>query len=50
VAVCEKHYAGAVKNISPKAKTIEAAMQIEKEAAQVIAGIAAPRRHRAAAT
>jgi len=42
VAVCEKHYAGAVKNISPEAKSIEAAMQIEREAAQVIATIAAP--------
>ncbi|MGB5219885.1 MAG: hypothetical protein WBN60_02575 [Polyangiales bacterium] len=40
VAVCEKHYAGAVKNISPDARTIEAAMQIEAEAAQVIASIA----------
>jgi integrase len=44
VAVCEKHYAGAVKNISPEAKTLEAAMQIEREAKQVIASIAAPTR------
>ena len=42
VAVCEKHYAGAVKNVSPEARTIEAAMQIETEAAEVIASIAAP--------
>ena len=42
VAVCEKHYAGAVKNISPEARTIESAMQIETEAAEVIASIAAP--------
>ena len=42
VAVCEKHYAGAVKNIGPDARTIEAAMQIETEAAQVIESIASP--------
>ena len=42
VAVCEKHYAGAVKNISPDARSLEAAMQIEAEAAQVIASIASP--------
>ena len=42
VAVCEKHYAGAVKNISPDARSLEAAMQFEAEAAQVIASIASP--------
>jgi len=42
VAVCEKHYAGAVKNISPDARTLEAAMEIEAEAAEVIASIASP--------
>ena len=42
VAVCEKHYAGAVKNISLEAKTIETAMQIEAEAERVIASIATP--------
>jgi len=46
VAVCEKHYAGSVRNISPEAKTIEAAMGIEREADQVIASIAAPARRR----
>ena len=39
VAVCEKHYAGAVKNIDPEARTLEAAMQIETEAARVVASI-----------
>jgi integrase len=48
VQVCEKHYAGAVKNISADARTIEAAMQIESEAAQVIESIAAPAAHLAA--
>ena len=42
VAVCEKHYAGAVKNIGPDARSLEAAMQIKAEAAQVIASIASP--------
>jgi hypothetical protein len=42
VEVCEKHYAGAVKNIGPDARSLEAAMQIEAEAAQVIASIASP--------
>jgi hypothetical protein len=42
VQVCERHYAGAVKNISPEARTIEAAMQIETQAAEAIASIAAP--------
>ncbi len=42
VAVCEKHYAGAVKNISPEAKSIEAAMQIEAQVDQVIASISSP--------
>lgn len=46
VAVCEKNYAGAVKNISPEARSIEAAMGIEREADQVIASIAAPARRR----
>jgi integrase len=45
VAVCERHYAGAVKNISPDARTIEAAMQIDAEAAQVVESIASPARH-----
>ncbi len=45
VAVCEKHYAGAVKSISPDARTLEAAMQIEAEADQVIASIASPAGH-----
>jgi integrase len=48
VAVCERHYAGAVKNISPEAKTVEAAMQIESETDQVIASIASPARRLAA--
>ena len=48
VAVCEKHYAGAARNISPEARSIEAAMGIEREADQVIASIAAPARHLAA--
>jgi hypothetical protein len=42
VAVCEKHYAGAVKNIGPDARSLEAAMQIEREADQVVASIASP--------
>jgi integrase len=40
VAVCEKHYAGAIKNISPEAKTLEAAMQITEQCKQVIASVA----------
>lgn len=46
VAVCEKHYAGAVKNLSAEARTLESAMQIETQAAEVIASIAAPARRR----
>jgi len=44
VAVCERHYATAVKNVSRDARTIEGAMGIEREADQVIASIAAPAR------
>jgi integrase len=44
VAVCEKHYAGAIKNISPEAKTLEAAMQIERHCKQVIASVGQKRR------
>lgn len=40
VAVCERHYATAVKNVSRDARTIEGAMEIEKQADQVIASIA----------
>ena len=44
VQVCERHYAGAARNISPEARTIEAAMGIAKQADQVIASIPAPTR------
>jgi integrase len=44
VAVCEKHYAGAIKNISPEAKTLEAVMQIEEQCRQVIASVGQKRR------
>jgi hypothetical protein len=46
--VCQRHYAGAVRNVSPEAKTLEAAMQIETEADHVIASIGAPARRLAA--
>jgi integrase len=48
VAVCERHYTGAVKNISPDARTIEAAMQIEAEAAKIAKTIGQVPKKRAA--
>jgi len=48
VIVAERHYAGLIRGIPIEAKTLEAAMQIEGEAAQVIESIAAPARHLAA--
>jgi integrase len=42
VIVAEKHYAGLLRGIPIEAKTLEAAMQIETQAAQVIASVSAP--------
>jgi integrase len=42
VIVAEKFYAGLLRGIPIEAKTLEGAMQIETEAAEVIASIAAP--------
>lgn len=48
VIVAEKFYAGLIRGIPIEAKTLESAMQIKKEAKQVIASIASPARHLAA--
>jgi integrase len=48
VSVCEKHYAGAVKNISPDARTIEGAMHVEAEAAKIAKTIGQVPKKRAA--
>jgi hypothetical protein len=42
VLVAEKHYAGLIRGIPIEARTLEAAMQIERAADQVIASIASP--------
>jgi hypothetical protein len=42
VLVAEKHYAGLIRGIPIEARTLEAAMQIEREADQVIASIGSP--------
>jgi integrase len=42
ILVAEKHYAGLIRGIPIEARTLEAAMQIEREADQVIASIASP--------
>ena len=43
IEVCRKHYANAVRNIDPDARTIEAAMGIEQEVASVVASLRARR-------
>jgi integrase len=42
VVMAERHYAGLIRGIPIEAKTLETAIQIEAEAAQVIASIASP--------
>jgi integrase len=44
VLVAEKHYVGLLRGISVEARTLEAPMQIEAQADQIIASIAAPAR------
>lgn len=43
VEVAEKHYVGVIRGIPPEARTLEAAMQIETQLAQVIASVGATR-------
>jgi hypothetical protein len=42
ILVAEKHYAGLIRGIPIEARTLEAAMQIETAADQVIVSIASP--------
>lgn len=48
VAVAEKHYLGVVKGIPREAKTLEAALQVENEAARIVASVSVSRPTRVA--
>jgi len=47
VQVAEKHYSGLMRGISPDARTLESAMQIEGELAKITRSISQPRKRRA---